>query len=171
MNKFILPYGLIAGLVIVLMLVLTFTVFPIDLKNGEFLGYATMIIAFSTIFIAVKSYRDKHLDGSIDFLKALRIGLAITLVATVIYVVAWMIMSETIAQDFMTVYFQQSIENLKASDLSQVEIDQKIVEMEEFKEMYKNPIVKMGMTAMEIFPVGFLISLISAFILKRKASN
>lgn len=168
MKKLILIYGLIAGLVIVGMLILTFTGTAINMENGELLGYSTMIIAFSTIFFGIKSYRDKYQNGQINFGKAFLVGLGIAGVASVIYVASWMIMSETIAKDFMVEYYQHTVESIQNSGESQEEINSQIAEMDHFMELYKNPIVKIGMTAMEIFPVGFLIALISAFILKRK---
>lgn len=82
-----------------------------------------------------------------------------------------MVISNTIAEDFMSEYYQQSMEKLKASDLSEAEIDAKIAQMDQFQELYKNPIVKIGITFLEIFPVGFVVSLISALILKRKANS
>lgn len=156
MRKLILTYGTIAGAIVSIMLLITFSGSSRDFENGELIGYASMIIAFATIFVAVKSYRDKSLDGNIGFKQAFSIGLGITLVATAIYILSWMIMSETIASDFMSEYYQYSIEKLKASDLTETEIDEKIAEMEYFKELYKNPMVKIGMTFLEIFPVGFL---------------
>ncbi len=170
-KKIVLTYGLIAGLIVAAMMAFSFSGSNVDFTNGELIGYATMIIAFSTIFIAIKSHRDKNLDGYINFQKAFKIGLGITLVATLIYVVSWMIISNTIAKDFMTEYYQHSVEKLKASDLSEAQIEAKIAEMDRLTELYKNPIVKIGMTFLEIFPVGFIISLISALILKRKASS
>ncbi|MEQ9288067.1 MAG: DUF4199 domain-containing protein [Cyclobacteriaceae bacterium] len=169
MKKLILTYGTIAGVVVSAMLLITLSGSSRNFENGELIGYASMIIAFATIFVAVKSYRDKSLDGNIGFKQAFSIGLGITLVATAIYILSWMIMSETIASDFMSEYYQYSIEKLKASDLTETEIDEKIAEMEYFKELYKNPMVKIGMTFLEIFPVGLLVSLISAFILKSRA--
>ena len=168
MKKLILTYGSIAGIVISAMFVITFSFSGMDMENGEIIGYSTMIIAFASIFFAIKSHRDNDLNGTINFLGAFKIGLGITLVASFIYILSWMILSNTIAKDFMAEYFQQSIEQLRASDLSETEINEKISEMENFKELYKNPIVKIGMTFLEIFPVGLIISLISAFILKRK---
>ncbi len=168
MKKLILTYGIIAGLIVSAMLVFTFTGSSLDMEHSELMGYATMIIAFATIFIAIKSHRDKVLAGKITFGNAFKIGLGITLMATLIYIVSWFIISNTIAKDFMADYFQQSIEQLKASDLSETEVTAKIEEMEKFQELYKNPLVKFGMTFLEIFPVGFIVSLISAFLLKRK---
>ncbi len=171
MKKLILTYGIVSGLVTSAMVLFTISGSPIVKEYGELIGYGTMIIAFSTIFIAIKTYRDKYLKGKITFFNAFKIGLGVTLIATVIYIVSWMIISETIAKDFMTEYFQQSVEKLKTSDLSEAEINKKIAEMENFKELYKNPIVKIGMTFLEIFPVGFVISLVSALILKRKPAS
>jgi len=168
MKKLILTYGTIAAVIIVSMLIFTFTGSPLDFKYSEILGYTTMIIAFSTIFVATHYYKKNTATNHLTFKEAFKIGLGITLVATLFYIIAWMIMSNTIAKDFMADYFQSSVEKLHASGLSQEEIDIKIAEMEKFKELYKNPIIKIGMTFMEIFPVGFIVSLISAFIFKSK---
>ena len=104
---------------------------------------------------------------SISFGEAFKIGLGISIVAAALYIITWMVLSETIAQDFMSEYYQSSIEKLRSSDLSQSEIEAKIKEMDKFQELYKNPLVKIGMTFLEIFPVGLIISLISALILKK----
>ncbi len=169
MKKLILIYGAIAGLIITSMFVISFIGSSSNFESGELIGYSSMIIAFASIFVAVKSYRDKTLGGSISFGKAFKIGLGISLVATVIYTVSWLIMSETIAKDFMTDYYQYHMEQMKSSGLSEDQLNEKIVEMDYFMELYKNPLVKIGMTMLEIFPVGLIVSLISALILKRKS--
>ena len=163
-----LTYGAVAGAIVAAMIAISFSITGLNVKYGELIGYSTMILAFSTIFSAVKSYRDKHLGGKITFGKALKIGLGITVVASIIYVIAWVIISDTIAKDFMLEYYQHSVDQLKQSNLSEAEIKAKIKEMEYFQELYKNPLVKIGITFLEIFPVGSIISFIAAFILKRK---
>ena len=159
-------YGIVAGLITALWLIINFSVLDSNFELAEFFGYASMIIAFSTIFFAVRSIRTKN-GGNITFGKAFQIGLGITLTATVIYIIAWMIISNTIAKDFMDQYVTQSIEKLQISGIDQAEIDKKIIKLNQMKEMYKNPLVKIGMTFLEIFPVGFLVTLISAFLLKK----
>lgn len=167
MKKLILIFGLIAGLIITALMSLSLT-FVHSFENGEVTGYLSMIIAFSTIFVAVKSYRDNQLKGSITFGKAFQIGLYITLVTSALYVIWWMIYSNTVYTTFMDDYTSWSLEKLKASGASSVELEDSRRKMEEFKEMYKNPIIKIGMTFMEIFPVGLIVSLISAAVLRKK---
>lgn len=172
MKKLILTYGTFAGIIVSAMLVFSFTGgATLNFEYGELLGYATMIIALSSIFFAIKYLRDKQLNGFIGFGTAFKIGLGISLVATIIYIVSWMIISNTIAKDFMSEYYQHSVEKLNASNLSASEIKEKIEEMKNFQEMYKNPLIKIGITFLEIFPVGFIISFISALILKRKGGQ
>ncbi|GJM29395.1 MAG: hypothetical protein DHS20C17_20300 [Cyclobacteriaceae bacterium] len=168
MKKLIVSHGLITGGVVAAMLVFTFSGSPKEYANSELIGYTIMIIAFSTIFFATRSYRDKQPGGNMSFGQAFRVGLGITLVASIIYVIAWMVISNTIAKDYMTEYYQQSVEQLKTSGLSEAELTEKIEEIERFTELYKNPIVKISITFLEIFPVGFIVSLVSALILKRK---
>ena len=51
---------------------------------------------------------------------------------------------------------------------SQEEIDKTISEMASMQEMYKIPIIRFGMTLFEILPVGIIVTLLSAAILRRK---
>lgn len=168
MKKSILTYGVIAGLIVSSLMLITFSGSGVNLEYGHLIGYSTMILAFATIFVAIKTQRDKHLGGKINFSKAFKIGLGISLIASLCYVITWMIMSETVAKDFMAQYYQHAIENLNNSSLTPGEIEEKIAQMDKMQEMYKNPVYKIGITFLEIFPVGLLVSLIAAFILKRK---
>jgi len=170
MRRIILTFGAIAGSVLLIMIYATmpFIGESIDFGTGEWLGYISMVIALSTIFIGIKSYRDKELNGIISFGGAFKTGLLITLVASVIYVCGWMIYSHYIMPDFMDKYSEYSIEQLRNSGESEKAIQIKIAEMDEFKEMYKNPFIKIAFTFLEIFPVGLLISLIAAAFLKKK---
>ncbi len=169
MKKIIIRYGLIAGLIVsALMLITLGGGMDINMKYGQLIGYSTMILAFATIFVAIKKKRDEQFNGKIAFAKAFKIGLGITLIASLCYVITWMIMSETIAKDFMAQYYQQAVENINNSGLSPEEVEQKMQQMDKMQEMYKNPVFKFGITFLEIFPVGLLVSLIAAFILKKK---
>lgn len=173
MRRIVLIFGSISGLVLVLMMFLTMLLMGenVDFDSGEWLGYITMIVALSTVFIGIKSYRDKESAGRISFGKAFQVGTLITLVASVFYVAGWMIYLNTSGSNFMDSYYQHSVEKIKTSGQPEAEISAKIAEMENFKELYKSPLVQIGVTFLEIFPVGLLITLISAAILKKKPEN
>ena len=170
MKRTVLTYGIIGGIIVAAMMWITLGSGEHDFDNGMWIGYTTMVIALSTIFFAVKTHRDKHLGGSIGFGKAFLMGLYITLIASTMYVASWMVLSATSKQDFMTQYYEHEKVQLEKSDLSQEQVEAKLQEMRDFQEMYKNPAVKIGFTYVEILPVGLLISLLCAVILRRSAS-
>lgn len=171
MKKIVLTYGLIAGVIVAGLFALNFALTKhTDMEMSMIVGYASMIIAMSMIFFGVRQYRDKHLAGKITFKTALWLGLLIALVASVIYVIYWMIYYSMpgVAENFQ----QQYIDHMKAawieSGLPTAEVEKRTAKMTADFEMYKNPLVRIMFTFGEILPVGFLVSVISAFILKRK---
>lgn len=171
MTRIVLTYGIIAGLFVSVMLLISFsTNIILTRPYGELFGYTTMIVSLSSIFFAVRSYRDNELGGQITFWTALKMGLFIAFIASTVYVLSWLLISNSVGKDFMANYISQTVEELHQSNLSEQEIQLKINEMEHFQELYKIPIVKIGITYLEILPVGIVVSLICALILRRNTS-
>jgi hypothetical protein len=172
MKKILITNGVIAGAIVSLMFLITHPLYEkgiVNYDNGEIIGYSTMVIALSMIFFGIKTYRDQHLNGSIKFLQGMKIGLLITLIAGVMYALSWEIYYNTFASDYLAQYTQHYINKMKASGASEVEITTMKAEMDKFAELYdSNPFIRFGMTLMEIFPVGLIISLISAALLRRR---
>ncbi len=169
MKKIILVYGSIVGIVIIGSLILSLTA---GFEEGHvtglaWLGYLVMIVAFSLIFFAIKQYRDRDLGGVIRFSSALKLGLGIALLASVIYVVVWEINLAVTDFDFMNAYTESIIEQRKSEGLSETEMQEVYAEMDEMKAQYARLLPRLMITFIEIFPVGLLISLISAAILRR----
>lgn len=173
MKKTVIVYGLIAGLVIASLMIVLTSIYCArgEFDNGMIYGYAAMIAAFSMIFVGTKNYRDKFNGGTISFGKAFKIGLFITLIASTIYVIAWQIDYRFFIPDFMDKYSAYMVEKLRASGASQTEISKQTLEMAQMAEMYKNPLFSILLTYAEIVPVGLIVSLISALILKRKTTK
>ncbi|MDJ0918993.1 MAG: DUF4199 domain-containing protein [Woeseiaceae bacterium] len=168
MKKTIITYGLIAGAIIasVTALSLAFDASSEHLAGLEWLGYAVMIIAFSMIFVAIKGYRDKELGGVIRFGTAFGVGIGVTLVASVIYVVAWEINLAITDYAFMEDYTQSLIAAEAADGASDAELAALQADMDVMKERYSNPLFRVPITLLEIFPVGLLITLLSAAVLR-----
>ena len=138
------------------------------MRYGEVIGYTTMIVAFSLIFVGIRKYRDQHMGGSISFGKAFQLGILVTLVASMIYVVGWMLLSDLMAPDFMEKYADFTIRSLEEKGASSEEIAETRATAARYMELYKNPLIKFGMTFMEVFPVGLIVTIISSLILCKK---
>lgn len=174
MKKTIFICGLIAGLIstsLFIGLMILGKAGDADFKNGMLYGYTLMILAFSLIFVGTKITRDKYNGGEISFGKAFRVGLYITLIASTVYVIVWLIDYHFFIPDFAEKYGAHILEKLKASGAGQAEIAKQSAEMTRFSEMYKNPLFNALITYSEILPVGLIVSLISALILKRKPTT
>jgi hypothetical protein len=166
MQKLILVYGVIAGLVII-----GGTVLSLELGVASmWLGYLVMFIVFSTIFVAVKQYRDDRLGGVIRFGTGFGLGLGITIVASLIYVFVWELYLMSTDYTFIDTYINSIMEGQKAAGASQEELAATGKAMESLREIYADPLKRLPMTFVEIFPVGLLISLIAAFVLKSNKS-
>lgn len=175
MKKIVWVCGLIAGLISIAWGVAYISIGlnsdkPMDMANGMLYGYASMLVAFSLIFVAIKTYRDKHNGGIISFGKAFRIGLYISLIASTVYVVVWLIDYYYFLPEgsFEQQYTTYTLNAMKADGAAQAEIDAKAAEMAKDWALYKNPLINALMTYVEILPVGLLVSLIAALVLKRK---
>ncbi|MEL6675401.1 MAG: DUF4199 domain-containing protein [Bacteroidota bacterium] len=167
MLRIALIFGGIAGLICGGMFFLTIPQEggEMNFDNGQLIGYTTMIIALSSIFFAVKQYRDKELNGEIKFIQAFLMGLAITVVAGFVYVFGWEIYYTNYASDFGDQYVEYMREQMAEAGKSAEEINTTMAEQEEMMVLYKeNRAVRMGITFLEIFPVGLIISLIVALI-------
>lgn len=170
MKKSILIYGLIAGFIVSALMAVNVAM---CMKSGNYdssmvVGYAAMLIALSMIYVGVKNYRDKYSNGVISFGKAFKIGFLIALLASTVYVLVWLVEEHFFYPDFMEKYTAHEITTLQSAGLSAPEIADKTKELEQAAAWYQNPLLKILMTYAEILPVGIVVALISALLLKRR---
>lgn len=172
MKKIIITNGLIAGAIVSLMFVISYPLMEkgiLDYDSGMITGYASMVIALSVIFFGIKTYRDQYQNGAITFGQGFKIGILIALIAGVMYALTWEVYYNTVAQDFTQKYTEHYMEKMKARGASEAEMKTTLAEMESFNELYKNPVVRFLWTlGMELMPVGLIITLISAAILRKR---
>jgi hypothetical protein len=172
MKKNIIIFGLVAGLIVTAMMLAAMAKL-FDLNNyagSMLLGYASMLVAFSLIFLAVKNQRDKDNAGSISFGKGFRIGLGITLIASTIYVLIWLIDYYYFIPDFYEKYAAHQLLKLKATGATQTQINAQAAQINAYARLYRNPFFNAMITYTEILPIGLMVSVLAAAILKRKRS-
>ncbi|HEV7839630.1 MAG TPA: DUF4199 domain-containing protein [Gemmatimonadaceae bacterium] len=172
MQRVVLTFGLIAGAILSIMMLVTVPFMDrIGFDKGAIIGYTTMVLAFLMTFFGIRSYRENVAGGTISFGRAFGLGLMITVVATVCYVITWEVIYYKIMPDFGDKYTAYAVEQTRKSGATQAQIDAKQKEMMAFKESYRNPVINASYTFLEPLPVGLLLTLISAALLRRKTAE
>lgn len=165
MKRNVLIFGLIVGLFLcanmILMVNMMYT--NPNHKSNDVVGYAVMVLIFSLILFGVRNYRNKYLNGFISFGKAFKTGALVALVASTMYVVIWLFYYYLFVPDFIEVYSSCVLKQCTAADFPA-----KTAELQSLKDMYKNPVFVVLITYSEILPIGLVVALISALILKKK---
>lgn len=172
MKKIVLTFGFIAGGMLALMMLATMPFHEKLLKSGlgEVVGYTTMVVALLMVFFGVRSYRD-NVDPAMTFGRGFKVGILIALIASLCYVATWEIVYYTIAPDFAEKYAATIMEKERAAGASAEKLAATSAKMQEMARLYKNPLFNVGMTFMEIFPVGLLATVVSAAILRRRKGS
>jgi hypothetical protein len=166
-NRIILIYGLAAGLAVAVpMCLMVANSGHGSAATSLFAGYLVMVLGLSLVFFGVKRLRDRELGGVIGFVPALLAGLGISAVAGVIYVIGWEITLAMTDYAFIDDYSDAAVEAARAKGAAAAEVEVVIAKMAEFRAQYANPLFRLPVTFIEIFPVGCLISLISAALLR-----
>lgn len=170
MKKNILVFGLVSGLILGVF-IFSFNFISEHVHghiDNEIVGYSAMIIAFSFIFVGTKNFRDKYNAGVVSFGKAFLTGLGISLIGSTIYVGAWLIEYYCFMPDFMDKYSAALIQKAQHSGLSPEALQKRLEGINNMSRMYKNPLMVVLFTYVEVLPVGIVISLITALILRRR---
>ncbi|MGC1256518.1 MAG: DUF4199 domain-containing protein [Candidatus Acidiferrales bacterium] len=170
MKKTVRTFGLIAGVMIsVLMGGSLLIANKIGNTHSMLLGYTMMVASVLLIYFGIRSYRDNSLAGQISFGRAFACGILITLITTVFYVAMWEVLYFNFMPHFMDSYFAAQIHKVQASGLDPSITAAQVAAIQHSQRLYQNPFVNMAYTAIEPLPVGIIITLISAAILRKKS--
>ena len=171
MKKTVLTFGLIAGLIISVLMDGSLLIASKmgSGHNSMLLGYTMMVASFLLVYFGIRSYRDNKLDGRISFGRAFACGILITLITCVFYVVTWEIIYFNFIPHFMDSYWAAQIHKVQGAGLSPAATAAKVAAIQQMQQSYQNPLINMAYTFIEPLPVGLLITLISAAVLRRKA--
>jgi hypothetical protein len=159
-------YGGLSGAVII-----TTMLSGILLGSGTFFssaafGYLVMLVALSLIFVAVKRYRDIELGGVIRFGRAFALGLGIAAVAGLTYILVWEAYLACTDYAFIDQYIASVLRAHERDGMSAAALETARQELDVLREQYGHLWFRLPMTFLEIFPVGLLVALISAALLR-----
>jgi hypothetical protein len=170
MTKIVLIFGLISGALagaLMWLLITSVGKDAISFDNAVFVGYATMLIALSMVFFGIKSYRDNN-GGRIGFWKGVQVGLSISLISAICYAASWEAYYPSVGDEFMKKYTTYHLDKMRTQGATEAEIETARVEGEKFMELYKNFFVRFAFSLIEIMPVGLVVTLISAALLRKR---
>lgn len=169
MKRIVLAFGLISGAIAALMMFATMPLAKhVSYETLTVLGYTIFVACFLMVYFGVRSYRDNVLGGTITFGKAFTVGILITLVSCGVYVVSWEFIQHQFLPTFFDDYLNYMVERMRAGGATQEALNQQLQENAQYREWFRNPLIRYAMTMMEALPVGLLMTLVSALILKRK---
>lgn len=166
MLRIIGTYGVIGGLIVILGMAIGMTLLPEGGSAGMAVGYLAMLIAMSMVFMGVRNYRDTVGGGVIRFWPAFGLGLGIALIASLFYVAAWEVYLWQTGYMFMDDYIAGTLATMRADGKSAAEVAAFSASMEEFKTTYAQPHLRVLITLSEIAPVGLLVALVSAALVR-----
>lgn len=163
MARYALIYGILSGVIIVLVIIAGMTLGGFG--HSLWFGYLAMLVALTFIFVGVKRYRDVDGGGVVRFWRALGLALSIAGVATCAYVAVWEVYLALTHYAFMDEYIASMIRNAQAHGVTGAKLAALKTEAESMRAIYANPLLRMGMTAAEIAPVGVIVAIFSAGLL------
>jgi Protein of unknown function (DUF4199) len=172
MKKTVLTFGVISGVISsVLMLAHVPFVDQIGWDKGMIVGYTGIVLSFLLVFFGIRSYRDNVNGGAISFSKAFTVGILITLISCAFYIVSWEILYFKVMPEFGEKLANHMMDQVRNSGSSPAEVATQLEKTRAFLEWYKNPFVNAAVTFIEPFPVGLIVTLISALVLRRKRTE
>lgn len=169
MKRIVLTFGLISGAVVsVLMTLVVSFIDQIGFDRGVIVGYTAIVLSMLLVFFGIRSYRENVGNGQISFGRAFTIGILITLISCACYVITWEIVYFNFLPDFGEKYGSYMVDQARTSGASPEQVAQTVDEMKQMKRYLDNPFVNAAFAFTEPFPVGLIITLVSALILRKR---
>jgi len=145
MQRIVLRFGFASGVILALVSSVSLTLCMrgnLDFASSEIVGYTAMVLSFLMVFFGIRSYRDN--------------------------VVSWEIAYFNFFPHFLDQYTAHVLLKMRSTGASEAAILEQAAKLAEMAKHYGNPLYNSAITFMEIFPVGLIVTLISAAILRKK---
>ncbi len=170
MKKTVLTFGILSGLISAAFMAITLPLChsgKISVESSMVVGYTAIVLSFLLVFFGIRSYRE-NAGGTITFGKAFKVGLFIVLISSAFYVTTWEIIYFKFAPDFWEVMADKTAVSMRAKGEPEAKVAEAAKEIRDYKKVYDNPFLNVAFTLIEPLPVGIIVALISAAILRKK---
>jgi hypothetical protein len=124
----------------------------IGFDQGVFVGYTAIVLSFLLVFFGIRSYRDNVAGGEISFGRGFTVGILITLISCVFYVLTWQVVYFKLKPGFSDQYMAHALDKARARGATAQQLEAQTRELRAFKEMYDRPLYNAAFTFVEPFP-------------------
>jgi len=138
---------------------------PDDFMSSEIVGHIFILLSLIFVFIGMKQYREAN-GGNLNYWKAVKIGLLITLFPAVAFGLYNLLYVEVLDPGFMDKYAEHSITLRSEGKTTAEALEIRKSVLEEF-DMFSNPAISFAVMFFSVFVMGAIVSMISAFFVKK----
>lgn len=138
------------------------------MELGMYIGFASMLLGMLWLLPGVKKIRATGSVQNWNFGWAFLFALIMGLMVCIIYSSIWTCYIEFFNPDWMDDYAGKYLKSLENSGINPIELEEKVKEMESYKELYKTPFGVFFITLPEPMPIALLMALVSGFVWRKR---
>lgn len=169
MQKTVLTFGILSGLAATVMMALVVPQLRANATGtADFLGYSSMLLSALFVFFGIRSYRESAGQGRLTFGKGFAVGALITLVAGLLYTVAFQVMYFQAVPDFGEIFEACMVKRAQAEGASSEKIAETAKLASELKALYDQPLTNALLALGTTLPIGLAAAAAAAAILRRR---
>jgi len=170
MKNTVLAFGLLSGALAVAMMLATLPfIRSMELGTSDLIGYSSIAISALVLFFGIRSHRERA-GGQLTFGRGLGVGILITLISSACYMAAFQVVYFKAMPDFGEKFSACMVERARAGGATEREIDETAATAAALKRLYDRPATNAALTFATTFPVGLVMSVFAAAVLRRKGN-
>ncbi len=167
--KTIYKYGLIAGTTMVTVIAIGMVLVPTipeNYKTSEVIGYTTMVLCMSLVFVGIRAQREQL--GQLSFKQGVWVGTQITGISSAIFGLFTYILYRFIDTEFVHEYYAHYKQMVRDSGASQEAIEAQLAQLNSMSEFMFSPIFQALLMSITVFLIGALMTIIASWFLRSK---
>ncbi len=163
-KKFVLNYGVLLGILAVLMGVITY-VMNLHLNPGVVFNIIGFLVIVVVIALAIKAFKQEN-NGFLRLGEAIKVGVGVALIGGIISALWMFLLINFIEPDYMVQMeeFQREMMVEQNPNMTEDQLEQSM----EFVTKFNSPIISMAVVLITYMFLGLIISLIIGLIMKKE---